>query len=441
MKKILFMFLMVFTCAVNTSFDAATTNVRVAYDSNGKVDYKNFYENGTRVKYENWDSGNKLQVSKFTDEKITSKVNYNKSGVVTKRTSYENGKRILVINYTNGKVSSKIEYDVKGNVTKRIKYANGVRNQITNYVNGYVTTRFKYNTSGKLINKQVWDYGTLRDTVEYKNGKVTSRRIYNSNGNLTKKVDGNNTLVVKYNPYYSRDYVRSKVYYTDGVRTKTELWNINYRKYLIRYDGNSAVKNEYTAKGRLYSKTYYENKVATRKVLYRAEKGSYTINDYKGNKYTSRTYRDNVLYESATCKKVQHSLLTPCDTTYYNKAGYITKREYAKDSFFVVEYYTDGELSRITTNLGGHAYHQVKYEGNTTIVELLPYCGGEPVWIQKSYLGVPYSSKLYDHKGNFKEYGPTYSGNLISDEFIDFEVDNNLSKYDTSFDEQVEKNS
>ncbi len=51
-----------------TEYSAATnTTVKVARDENGKVDYKNFYENGVRVKYENWDNGNKVTIIYFDE--------------------------------------------------------------------------------------------------------------------------------------------------------------------------------------------------------------------------------------------------------------------------------------------------------------------------------------------------------------------------------------
>ncbi len=88
----------------NVELSAAST-VKVAKQSNGKVDSKTFYTNGKRTKYEDWNNGKKVSTVIYKSGKVDKKYYYT-NGKKTKYEDWNNGKKVRTIKYKNGKVVS-----------------------------------------------------------------------------------------------------------------------------------------------------------------------------------------------------------------------------------------------------------------------------------------------------------------------------------------------
>ncbi len=192
-----------FTPVTNNVELCAASTVKVAKQSNGKVDSKTFYTNGKRTKYEDWNNGKKVSTITYKSGKVDAKYFYT-NGKKTRYEDWNNGKKVLVVKYSNGKVDRKYFY-TNGKKTRYEDWNNGKKVRTIKYKNGKVVSDTKSKSSSSSNSSyKTYKVGACNlSGSRHKNAKVDigygSRKYYaytNKYGQLT-KVTAKNIVLQK----------------------------------------------------------------------------------------------------------------------------------------------------------------------------------------------------------------------------------------------------
>ncbi len=325
----------------------SNSNIKVTYDSNGKVATKTYYENGKRIKYEKWSNG-----------RVDTRIVYDSKGKVDYKVFYTSfGKRRLYENWADGAKGGYIKYtyDSNHNLEYRVRYNrnNKVNNKIWYYTNG---NRSKF---------EQWR-GTGRDN--------RVKEIYNYYSNGYRK------YVIKYDSRNTYKTVDAKYWFDENnKRTQYENWNNGQKQRYAEYYTNGKYKITLDF-------TYYSNgnmKTSTRRDY--TTRGEYvTIKrtyDTHYNKTDERMYGSPTSYFKIPMKNGYITCQYMC---YDNHTGIDLGNT---DKNVDIRATASGEVVQVTTGCSAYG----GYLGNTC-----NYGAGNYVVVSHTYQGRKFFS-IYEH--------------------------------------------
>ncbi len=233
--KMMKIMIILFALQVTTVINLYATEVKVATNSDGTVDYKWFYENGVRSKYEDWDNGNKIKVVEFDSK-----------GKVTVKRYYTNYNKLY-----------KVENWANGRITSIDQYSGGKLKYTTYYKQGSRYTRRKFFTSDGAVTM----VRLYRDSKLYSQHQTKYRNMYGIE------------LIDETIYYDSNGKWNLRVFSEIEGRTCKERWSNGVKQYFVcsGYNVNRVYLRDYRTAGRLIISYYdefseYQENIFKRKI-------------------------------------------------------------------------------------------------------------------------------------------------------------------------------
>lgn len=336
------------------------------YDSKGKYELNETYENwnlksrtsyksGIKSKYEKFNYGNYLEVSNYSNGNISNKTLYDGNGNKTEYRAYKNKKMTSRKTYTYGYNDKQWTYNSKGKLVKYYDYDWGTKKEYrTYYSNGTLHLKYVYDWDGKIKKRNTYKNKKLQyidhyfagkrsKRVYYKNGKVTgSSNVSNSNQNqLSKDKTGwiNNI----------KNGTGIKSYYKNGVLVKEYKYESGKKTDYLTYHSNGKKKSDisYYSNGKIVDRSSYDSNGYITDYRQYTSKGVLTMNrDYysKGIRKVERLYYSNGKRKAYTKLRTNGSII---ETESYNTKGVRTdhkKYNSAKKKTYDYDYYSNGKI-------------------------------------------------------------------------------------------------